>query len=101
MAVLILPTQREEEIKGRCYRPFGVYESVCLTSAGDCDRVKNLHVLADYVGCVHMNLTTLWKGAQSICVPHICHVTVWMKHGRMGCVGPTHLTEPSGNSPSL
>lgn len=28
------------------------------------------------VGCVHMSLTTLGKAAQSICVPHISHVTV-------------------------
>lgn len=84
VAVLILSTQPEEEIKGWCDRLFGVYESVCLTSAGDCDWVKMSMFLADYVGCVHMNLTTLGKSARSICVPHISHVTVWMKHWQGG-----------------
>ena len=43
-----------------------------------------MSVFLQTVGCVHMNLTTLGKGAQSICVPHISHVTVWMKHWQDG-----------------
>ncbi len=60
---------------------------------------QNVRAPADCVGCVHIILTTLGKGAQSICVPHISHVTVWMKHWQDGVCRSTHLTQASGNSP--
>ncbi len=52
---------------------------------------KNVRVLADYVGCVRMNLTTLGKAAWSICVPHISHVTVWMKRWAGRGVSALHI----------
>lgn len=95
---LSYPLIHKEETQGRHYRAFGC---LWVTLPHICRRLglsKNLHALADSVGCVRA-----WSWPHFGRVPDLFErlefpmLTLWMKHGRTGCV--THLTEPWGSSP--
>lgn len=61
--------------------------------------LKNVRVLCRLVlGVCTWTWPHFGKGARSICVPHISHVTAGWSSGGPGRVGSTHLTQPSGNS---
>lgn len=100
---LSYPHSLKKEVKGWRCRLSAVYESLLFTSVGDCDRVKmSVFFQTGCVGCVRTNLTTLGKGARSICVPHISyHAAVDEAVAGPGVSAAHILTPPSGSSPPL
>lgn len=89
VAALLLSTQPKVEIKWSALHLWVSSSHICRRLGPD----KNPHVLSDFWVCV-CEVGHTRKVAQSICVPHISHLTVWMKHSRI------RVCLPSAISPS-
>lgn len=90
----------KKEIKGLCCRPFGASDSFYLKSAADCDPVKCPCSCRLCWVCTY-ELDHTWEGCPLyLCASHFPCNCGW-NTGGAGCVGPSHLTQPSGTSPLL